>query len=342
MKIFFTPIHEKHDPPYEGYNADGYMSSYEKALRAEIVKTALKNTHWAKFHSPSIFGLDPILAVHSAEYLNYLRSAYQDWLAYSPVDGMAFIPGTYTISYKHARLMRGDEQAGFFLMDTTVAITPGTFPAALNAAYCALSGAQALVKGDKVSFALTRPPGHHAGNEICGGYCYLNNAAIAAQWLSYSGKVAILDVDYHAGNGTQQIFYQNPRVLTVSIHADPAFEYPYYAGQAEQTGEGPGNGFHRNLPLPKDTNQAQYLKALDQALKLIFEFNPKFLVVSAGMDTYYKEPLGSFKLCQDSIHMIGRQVADLKLPTVIVMEGGYHLPSLGENFVAFLEPFVDQ
>jgi acetoin utilization deacetylase AcuC-like enzyme len=280
--------------------------------------------------------------VHSVAYLDYLRSAYEDWRGYSPVDGMAFIPGTYTIDYQSARLLKGDEQAGFFLMDTTVAITPETFSAVLQAAYCALSGAQALINGDRVTFALTSPPGHHAGNEICGGYCYLNNAAIAAQWLSFSEKVAILDVDYHAGNGTQQIFYQNPNVLTVSLHADPAFEYPYYGGQAEQMGEGSGNGFHRNFPLPKDTNQTQYLKALDQALRLIIKFNPKYLVVSAGMDTYYREPLGSFKLSQDSIHIIGRQVAGLRLPTLIVMEGGYHLPSLGDNFVAFLEPFVEQ
>jgi acetoin utilization deacetylase AcuC-like enzyme len=340
MKIFYTPIHRKHDPPYEGYNGDGVMPSYEKALRAEIVRTALKNTNWAEFHSPSNFGLDPILTIHSAAYLEYLRSAYQDWQVYSPVDGMAFIPGTFTIDYKRARLLRGDEQAGFFLLDTTVAISPGTYTAALSAVDCALSGAQALVAGDMVSFALTRPPGHHAGTEICGGYCYFNNAAIAAQWLSHVGKIAILDVDYHAGNGTQEIFYQNPNVLTVSLHADPAFEYPYYGGQAEHTGEGPGYGFHRNFPLPKDTNQTQYLRALEKALKLITEFAPNYLVISAGMDTYYKEPLGSFKLSQESIYMIGKQIASLKLSSLIVMEGGYHLQSLGDNFVAFLEPFV--
>ena len=342
MKIYYTHIHEKHDPLYEGYNAEGNMPSYEKALRAEIVRTALENTNWAEFQSPSNFSLDPILAVHSAAYIAYLQSAYADWRGYSPVEGMAFIPGTYSIDYEQARSLRGNEQSGFFLMDTTVAITPGTFTAARHAVDCALSGAQALITGDYVSFALTRPPGHHAGTEICGGYCYLNNAAIAAEWLSHTGKIAILDVDYHAGNGTQHIFYQNPHVLTLSLHADPAFEYPYYGGLAEQTGEGPGFGFHRNFPLPKDTNQSQYLKALDQALKLIITFNPKYLIVSAGMDTYYKEPLGSFKLSQECINRIGKQVASLRLPTLIVMEGGYHLPSLGDNFVAFLEPFVEK
>jgi acetoin utilization deacetylase AcuC-like enzyme len=341
MKIYYTPFHKRHDPTYEGYNAEGNLPAYEKALRAEIVKTALKNTYWAEFHSPSKFGLDPILSVHSAAFLNYLRSAYQDWKEFSSVEGMAFIPGTFTIDFKQARLLKGDEQDGFFLMDTTVAITPSTFTAALNAAFCALSGAKALVSGENVSFALTRPPGHHAGTKICGGYCYINNAAIAAQWLNHIGKVAILDVDYHAGNGTQQIFYQDPNVLTVSLHADPAFEYPYYGGQAEQMGEGPGYGFHRNFPLPKNTNQTQYLKALENALNLIIAYTPKYLVVSAGMDIYFQEPLGCFKLSQESINMIGKQIASLKLPTLIVMEGGYHLPSLGDNFVAFLEPFTE-
>jgi acetoin utilization deacetylase AcuC-like enzyme len=341
MKIFYSPLHEKHDPLYEGYNAEGNMPSYEKALRAEIVRTALNNTNWAEFLTPSNFGTNPILAVHSAEYIDYLQSAYAKWRDYSPVDGMAFIPGTYTIDYEHARSLKGNEQAGFFLMDTTVAITPGTFAAAQSAAACALSSAQALLTGEKVSFALTRPPGHHAGTEVCGGYCYFNNAAIAAEWLSQTGKTAILDVDYHAGNGTQQIFYQNPNVLTVSLHADPTFEYPYYGGLADQTGEGPGYGFHRNYPLPRGTDQTQYLRSLEQALKLINEFVPNYLVISAGMDTYYKEPLGSFNLSQESIYMIGKQIASLRLPSLIVMEGGYHLPSLGDNFVAFLEPFVE-
>jgi acetoin utilization deacetylase AcuC-like enzyme len=253
---------------------------------------------------------------------------------------MAFIPGTFSIDVQQARLLRGDEQMGFFLMDTTVAISSGTFPAALHAAYCALSGAQVISTGERVAFSLNRPPGHHAGREICGGYCFFNNAAIAAMWLSPSGKIAILDVDYHAGNGTQEIFYDNANVLTVSLHADPAFEYPYYGGFSEETGTGQGSGFHRNLPLPKGTDQTQYLKSLTQALNLITVFGPRYLVVSAGMDTYFDEPLGSFRLSQENIHCIGEQIASLGLPTLIVMEGGYHLPSLGDNFVAFLEPFL--
>lgn len=340
MKIFFDSTHQHHNPPYEGYAAEGPKPSFEKAERAEIVSAALRQTQWAEFVSPLDFGLEPILEVHSAVYLEYLRSAYQDWQAFSPVSGMAFIPGTYGIDYQQARARSGYEQAGFFLMDTTVAVTPGTFPAAVAAANCALSAARALENSDKAAFALTRPPGHHAGAEICGGYCYFNNAAIAAQWLSRRGKTAILDVDYHAGNGTQDIFYQRADVLTISLHADPAEEYPYYAGFALETGTGAGTGFHRNFPLPAGTDQPHYLKALAQALDLVAHFEPKHLVVSAGMDTYKDEPQGSFKLTQAGIHKIGKEIASLDLPTLIVMEGGYHLPSLGENFAAFLEPFA--
>ena len=158
--------------------------------------------------------------------------------------------------------LNGTEQYGFFVMDTTVAITPGTFSAAIDAAYCALSGAQALTTGETAVFALNRPPGHHAGREICGGYCYFNNAAIAAQWLSQLGKVAILDVDYHAGNGTQDIFYERANVLTVSLHADPTFEYPSYAGFAHETGLGAGEGFHHNFPLPAGTDLPRYSNPL--------------------------------------------------------------------------------
>jgi acetoin utilization deacetylase AcuC-like enzyme len=340
MKIFYESSHQEHNPPFEGFDSNGLKPAFEKAERADTVFKALQETSWAEFQSPIDFGPEPILAVHSAAYLDYLRSAYREWQAVSPVSGMAFIPGTYGIDYQEARACSGYEQVGFFLMDTTVAVMPGTFPAAVTAANCALSGAQALANGEKTTFALTRPPGHHAGREICGGYCFFNNAAIAAQWLSLHGQIAILDVDYHAGNGTQDIFYERADILTISLHADPADEYPYYAGFASEIGAGAGEGFHRNFPLPAGTDQPHYLDALARALDLIDQFGPKFLIVSAGMDTYKDEPQGNFKLTQKSYRIIGERIASLNLPSLVVMEGGYHLPSLGDNFVAFLEPFA--
>jgi acetoin utilization deacetylase AcuC-like enzyme len=339
MKVFYNPDHQQHDPPFEGYTPEKLLPAFEKAERAEIVHAALQETNWSEIHSSADFGLEPLLAVHSVEYLDYLLSAYDNWQPFSLVPEMAFIPGTFGIDHLTANSMSGTEQYGFFLMDTTVSINPFTYRAAVKAANCALSGAQTITQGEQVAFALCRPPGHHAGREVCGGYCFLNNAAIAAQWFSGFGKVAILDVDYHAGNGTQDIFYSRPGVLTVSIHADPAFEYPRYAGFANETGTGAGVGYHRNFPLPAGTEQPRYLEALAEALELINRFEPKYLVVSAGMDIYKDEPLGTFKITTEGIHQIGQRIAQIGLPTLIVMEGGYHIPSLGDNFVAFLEPF---
>ena len=171
------------------------------------------------------------------------------------------------------------------------------------------------------------------------GYCFLNNAAIAANWLSQEGKIAILDVDFHAGNGTQEIFYERSDVLTISLHADPAREYPRYAGFADQTGSGEGRGFHKNFPLPAGIDDFQYLQVLDEALGLIQAFEPAYLVVSAGMDIYEADLLGDFKITRSGISDIGELIAGLGLPTLVVMEGGYHVPSLGENFATLLTPF---
>ncbi len=340
MKIFYSPDHQQHDPAFEGYTLEKLLPSIEKAERAEIVYAALKETDWANIQPPTDFGLEPILAVHTNKYLDYLRLAYENWHSFSPIPEIAFIPGTFGIDHPTTLTLSGTEQYGFFLLDTTVAVAPGTFSAALHSAYCTLSGAQALTSGEAAVFSLNRPPGHHAGSEVCGGYCYFNNAAIAAQWLSHRGKVAILDVDYHAGNGTQDIFYERADVLTISLHADPGFEYPRYAGYTHETGAGAGEGFHRNFPLPAGTDLPRYSESLAKALDLIAQFEPENLVVSAGMDIYKDELLGTFKLDTQDIHHVSQEIANLSLPTLIVMEGGYHLPSLGDNFTAFLEPFA--
>jgi acetoin utilization deacetylase AcuC-like enzyme len=209
----------------------------------------------------------------------------------------------------------------------------------LASANCALSAAEIVTSNQKSVFALCRPPGHHAGKDYAGGYCFINNAAVAANWLSSKGKVAILDIDYHAGNGTQDIFYERNDVLTISIHGDPDFEYPHYIGYADETGSGAGLGFHHNFPLPAGTDDAQYLTVLDKALNLIKEFAPAYLVVSAGMDTFGGDPLGTFKITHSSFTKFGRRIAALNLPTVIVMEGGYANEALGTNTVNLLEGF---
>jgi len=211
----------------------------------------------------------------------------------------------------------------------------------LVSANCALGAAEFVSSSilPKSSFALCRPPGHHAGKDYAGGYCFINNASVAANWLSSKGKVALLDIDYHAGNGTQDIFYDRKDVLTISIHGDPDYEYPHYIGYADETGANEGLGYHRNFPLPAATDDAKYLAALDEALGMIQNFTPNYLVLSTGMDTFENDPLGKFKVTRGGFTEIGKRIAALQLPSVIVMEGGYANDALGTNVIALLENF---
>jgi acetoin utilization deacetylase AcuC-like enzyme len=234
-------------------------------------------------------------------------------------------------------------KAGYYIMDLSACIVAGTYEAALSSANCALSAAEFISSStanrSSSAFALCRPPGHHAGKDYAAGYCFVNNSSVAANWLSSKGKVAILDIDYHAGNGTQDIFYERDDVLTISIHGDPDFEYPHYIGYAEETGAGEGLGLHKNFPLPKGTDDERYLSALDEALKLILNFAPNHLVVPTGMDTFDGDPLGKFKVTRDGFAEIGKRIAALHMPTVVIMEGGYANVALGENVVTLLENF---
>ncbi|MEW6030642.1 MAG: histone deacetylase family protein [Chloroflexota bacterium] len=346
MKIFYSDEHRRHDPAFEVFDGGQRVPYLESPQRMDRILNALRRTDWAEIAEPADFGLDPVRAVHSEDYLSFLASAWTEWLAAEPesaaaADKTALMPATFAAKRDQMpETILG--KAGFFLLDLSVPIVEGTYAAALASAHCALSAAQFIQQNSSFishpsSFALCRPPGHHTGREIAGGYCFLNNAAIAAQWLTRFGRVAILDVDYHAGNGTQDIFYSRRDVLTISIHANPAFEYPYYAGYAKETGEGDGFGFHHNFPLPAGTDDASYLSTLDKAIILIQQFSPTHLVVSTGMDIYEGDPLGKFKITREGIGGIGRRIAALALPTAVIMEGGYNTDALGENVAEFLE-----
>ena len=352
MKIYYSDDHTRHNPAFEVFDGGQKVPSLEVPERAEQILNALRQTSWAEICPPETFGLEPILAVHEASYLNFLRDAYAEWLQ-APLDAdyekTALLPATFPPPGWRGHVPESLlGRAGYYMMDLSAPIVAGTYPAALAAANCALSGAQAISTSvsplqnpfPASAFALCRPPGHHAGRANCGGYCYLNNAAIAANWLSQLGKVALLDIDYHAGNGTQDIFYTRADVLTLSLHADPDYEYPYYCGYADETGSGPGLGFHRNFPLPAGTEDAAYLEALSAACELIQTFQPQFLVISAGMDIYCEDPLGKIRVTTPGIAQIGAQIASLNLPTLAVLEGGYNNAALGKNIVAFLENFV--
>src|SRR5688572_7694435 len=280
------------------------------------ILNSLKDTDWAEIREPTDFGLDPIYAVHDKDYMDFLASAWTEWLATEAKDKSALLPSTFALRRHPQKPDSLLGRAGYYMMDLSACIVEGTYQAALASANCALSAAEAVTNGERAVFALCRPPGHHAGKDYGGGYCFINNAAIAANWFPTKGKVALLDVDYHCGNGTQDIFYERDDVLTISIHADPNFEYPHYAGYANEAGSGPGLGFHKNLPLAKGTDDARYLSALKEALDLIRSFAPEYLVVSAGMDIYTDDPLGTIKVTTEGIGEIGKRISALDLPTV--------------------------
>ncbi len=233
-----------------------------------------------------------------------------------------------------------ESRLGSYGSDTATPITAGTAEGARTAVDVVLSAAQAIREGERSAFALTRPPGHHASSDVFGGYCYFNNVAIAAQWLADQGlRPAILDVDYHHGNGTQSIFYGRSDVLFVSIHADPSFAYPHFLGFADEDGEGAGEGFNLNLPLPRLTDWASYSIALDGARARLNAFGPDVLLISLGLDTFEADPISHFRLKREDYLRMGEALAGLRKPTLFAFEGGYNLEALADITVNVLEGF---
>jgi acetoin utilization deacetylase AcuC-like enzyme len=312
MKIIYSNKHKNHNPPFEIY--DGVKEPYaEKAERIEAIAKNLRENGIADFVSPKHFPIKNILAVHQKEYLNFLERRSKE--------------------LKNSEILYPSD----FIMDTYTPIVNATFDAAVGSVDIALTGAQLILSGEKTVYGLCRPPGHHADYKTMGGYCYFNNASIAANFLSKKGKVAILDIDFHHGNGTQNTFYERDDVFYVSIHADPHYKFPYGSGYINERGKGKGLGFNKNYPLPLGIKNAQYLKTLHKALNDVRKFNPEFLIVSAGFDTYEKDPIGGFKLTIPFYETIGQQIAKLNLPTLIIQEGGYNVADLGKIAYSLLK-----
>lgn len=344
MNIYYSEAHRAHHPPFEIFDGGKRVEYLENPDRMDRILTALRHTDWAEMIEPAEFGLDPIIAVHDRDYISFLASCWTEWLSSDPEAAAApeknvFLPATFALRRRPRVPGTLLGRAGYYIMDLSACIVEATYNAALVSANCALSAARSIAENATNAFALCRPPGHHAGRDYAGGYCFINNAAVAANWLSRKDKTAVLDIDYHAGNGTQDIFYERNDALTISIHADPDFEYPHYIGYADETGTGAGHGFHRNFPLPKETDDALYLSTLDEALKLIRDFAPGYLILSAGMDTFAGDPLGKFQISRDGFGHIGKKIAALNIPTAVIMEGGYANAELGENTVTLLENF---
>jgi acetoin utilization deacetylase AcuC-like enzyme len=312
----------------------------EKPQRVEMVLGRIRETGLGEVVPPERFGLDPVLRVHTPEFVEFLRTAWDDWTpSHGEIDAM---PTNWLVRGLR-QIVPGmiEGRIGYYAGDAGTPITAGTWRAICAAADIALSGAKRVLASSKPVFALCRPPGHHATTDVYAGYCFFNNAAVAAQWLVDQGaaRVAILDVDYHHGNGTQDIFYRRGDVLFVSLHADPTQEYPYYLGYADETGAGAGEGANLNLPMPFGTAWDRYAEALAQARSRLADFAPDVLVVSLGADTFKDDPISKFKLESEDFSRMGEAIGRLGLPTLIVMEGGYAVEALGVNVVNFLSAF---
>lgn len=337
-----------HAPTFE-IGPGGLVTQYfESPQRAEIILDALRAVEWAAVRVPDEGRHDSLpLIVHDADYVGFIRDGYREWLATKPPVPEGHPPTYYPATVPPPRWRRraahpkkAVEAYGYYTFDLTAPLIEGTYEAALGSARCAMTAANLVLYGEPAAYALCRPPGHHAGRDFSGGYCYFNNTAIAAKILSMRGPVAVLDIDYHHGNGTQDIFYTDDRVLTVSIHADPGYDYPYFVGYADELGEGEGEGNNLNVPLPLHTTGEWYLQALDLVLDRIHLFQPWALVIAAGFDTYGGDPISKFALTTDDYPVIAQRIKKLNVPTVIVQEGGYNTEALGWNAAAFLGEFA--
>ena len=334
MRRFFDPRQLAHAPLKELHNG-GFTDFAEKPLRAEMIVAAIGGAE-----VPADHGEAAILAVHDAGYVDFLKNGPARWAeAGRPGDVMGYV--WPVVGRRPLRLDRIDAQIGRYSFDASTPLTAETWGAAYWSAQSVLSALDAVADGDRAAFALCRPPGHHAGADYLGGYCYLNTAAIAAQAARDAGfgKVAILDIDYHHGNGTQDIFWERGDVFYASIHADPATDYPFYWGHADEMGEGDGRGATLNLPLPQGTTLDAFRRAQSAALDAIARFGPDLLVVSFGADTWEGDPISHFKLATNDYAVLARDIAACGWPTVIAMEGGYAIDALGGNVASLLSGF---
>ncbi len=341
MHIVYTDHHHGHAT--ENLIINGQPVEYlETPARAEAILAAVRAAHFGPIIPPTDHGLAPLLAAHTPDFVDYLRTAYAQGAAYCGTP-CPVIAARSDVTLARAPCCPDDfpGRRDYYTYDYEDPILEHTWDAAYWSAQCALTAADCVRDGARVAYALCRPPGHHAMPDQYGGFCYLNNVAIAARDLQADGPVAILDLDYHHGNGTQAIFYADPAALFCSLHADPDLAYPFFWGRADERGAGAGWGLNHNWPLPLHIGEAEYLAVLDEALRVIVDFAPRYLLISLGLDAAEGDLIGKFHITPPGFHIIGRRIAALDLPTVIVQEGGYRIETLGANAVAFLRAFEE-
>ena len=327
IKSIALIVNEGHDIHH--VKDHGYV---EAPVRISAILHHLNKTGTFTRLAPKRTPVRYIKAVHDPAFVLYLRRACArlPW-------GKSIYPIIFPIRNLQRPPKDVELQVGYYCMDTFTPLNRNAYLAAQGAVDCAVTGARAILEGFRFAYALVRPPGHHAERRAFGGFCYFNSSAVAANYLSHYGRVAVLDVDFHHGNGTQDIFYHRDDVLTVSIHGDPHFAYPHFAGFADETGEGAGKGYNLNLPLPESITVERYHRTLAKALKRIAEFKPAFLVVALGLDTAKADPTGSWQLAAKDFQQNGQMIGAMQLPTLVVQEGGYRTRTLGSNARHFFE-----
>jgi acetoin utilization deacetylase AcuC-like enzyme len=341
MKTVYSEKHALHAPAIE--LAEGkFIENFEKPERAYYVLDYLQQRKFGEIIAPEKFSLETVLNTHDPRLVNFLQTISERWTASGRTETIfPTIFCSQNFNAKEPESILG--QLGYFIGDGCVPITPTTWDAVQDSAFVALTAQKLIAGGEKSAFALCRPPGHHASSRLSAGYCYLNNAAIAAQAFIDQGskRVAILDVDYHHGNGTQDIFYNRDDVLFLSIHADPAVDYPFFLGYADELGVGKGEGYNINYALPHGTGYPAWKAALHDSLKKIAAYGPDVLIISLGVDTYKNDPISKFKLESDDFTDMGAHIAGLNLPTMFVMEGGYAIAEVGLNATNVLAGYLD-
>jgi acetoin utilization deacetylase AcuC-like enzyme len=338
MKVFCAAERQRIHYPRNFLVSGALQANPEVPERLDrLLETAASGGH--DIAGPSDHGLGPIAAVHTPEYIRFLANIYERW-SRIPDASAEVVPNIHPDRREVSYPLSAVGQAGFHMADTACPIGPDSWESIRWSANTAASAAQHVADGAPCSYALCRPPGHHAFSDLAGGFCFVNNAAVAATLLRQNHqRVAIVDVDLHPGNGTQGIFYRRADVFTLSVHADPIRFYPFFWGHAHERGDGPGLGYNLNMPLPRGAEDDAFLDALDRGLESVEAFAPGALVVALGLDAYEGDPLKGLAVTTGGFGRIGQRLARLGLPTVIVQEGGYLCDALGDNLAAFLGGF---
>ena len=339
MRSVYTEEHYLRNVKTELHDG-ALVTPFECPARVETILARLQTVGLGEVVAPKRFGLDPVARIHDPDFLEFLSTAWERWLADGHTGEM--IPTNWPARRMAQRAPDSiDGKLGYYAMAAETSIGDGTWAAALASADVALTAQAIVAGGERAAFALCRPPGHHATRDMFGGYCFLNNAAIAAQAFLDQGaaRVAILDVDFHHGNGTQDIFYGRDDVFFASLHGAPQDAFPYFLGYAEETGAGKGEGHTLNLPMGPGTAYEVWGMALSRALERIHAYGPDALVVSLGVDTFKDDPISFFRLESDDFRRYGEAIARLARPTLFVMEGGYAVEAIGVNAVNVLEGF---